>query len=106
MMAWMEKYFDVVEPWEAWWLLFGLAAQATFLGRWIVQWVATERRRKSVVPMLFWWFRLVGATLLLIYFIGRREPIGILGQAFGWTVYSRNIYFRLKHRAPPGEPPP
>ncbi|UCD74802.1 MAG: lipid-A-disaccharide synthase N-terminal domain-containing protein [Phycisphaerales bacterium] len=90
--SWMEKYFDVREPWELWWLFLGLAAQVVFFGRWIVQWIASERRGESYMPTFFWWISLAGATMLLIYFVGRREPIGILGQLTGWTVYSRNLY--------------
>ena len=101
--GWMQKYFDITEPWEMWWLLVGLTAQGVFFARWIVQWVASERRGESVMPTMFWWCSLVGATLLLLYFIGRREPVGVLGQAVGWTVYSRNLYLiRIKHRTPPG----
>jgi lipid-A-disaccharide synthase-like uncharacterized protein len=103
--SWAEHYLDVSEPWEMWWLLLGLLAQAVFFARWIIQWVASEVRRESVMPVLFWWCSLIGATMLLVYFIGRREPIGVLGQAIGWTVYSRNLYLiRIKHRAVPPEP--
>ena len=97
MSEWLQKWFDVGAPWEAWWLLMGLAAQGVFLARWIVQWIATERRGESVMPDLFWWCSLVGATMLLVYFIGRREPIGVIGQATGWIVYTRNLYYiRIK----------
>jgi lipid-A-disaccharide synthase-like uncharacterized protein len=103
--SWAEQYFDVTEPWEMWWLLLGLLAQAVFLSRWIIQWVTSEVRRESVMPVLFWWCSLLGATMLLVYFIGRREPIGVLGQAFGWTVYSRNLYLiRVKRRAGRSDP--
>ncbi len=96
---WMQEWFDVAAPWETWWLLVGLAAQGTFFARWIIQWTVSERRRESVIPTLFWWCSLAGATLLLIYFIGRREPVGVLGQAVGWIVYSRNLYLiRVKRR--------
>ena len=101
------RWLDVTEPWEIWWLLLGLTAQTTFFLRWIIQWVASERRRESVMPTLFWWCSLVGATMLLIYFVGRREPIGVLGQVIGWTVYSRNLYLiRIKHRRGLPEPAP
>lgn len=112
--GWMQRYLDVAQPWEVWWLGLGLAAQAIFFARWIIQWVASERRRESVMPVMFWWCSLLGATLLLVYFIGRREPVGVLGQLVGWTVYSRNLYLiRVRHRRPivteplpgPQEPP-
>ncbi len=91
--GWMSRWLDVTQPWELWWLGLGLVAQAAFFGRWVIQWVASERRRESVMPVLFWWCSLIGATMLLIYFVGRREPIGVLGQTVGWIVYSRNLYF-------------
>ncbi len=96
---WMQDWFNVAAPWETWWLLVGLAAQGTFFARWLIQWTVSERRRESVIPTLFWWCSLGGATLLLVYFIGRREPVGVLGQAVGWIVYSRNLYLiRVKRR--------
>ncbi len=102
---WMHDWFDVAAPWETWWLLVGLAAQGTFFARWIIQWTVSERRRESVIPTLFWWCSLAGATLLLVYFIGRREPVGVLGQAVGWIVYSRNLYLiRLKRRRSGDQP--
>jgi lipid-A-disaccharide synthase-like uncharacterized protein len=96
--GWMERYFDVREPWELWWLALGFIAQVVFFGRWLVQWIASERKGESHMPDLFWWCSLLGATMLLVYFIGRREPIGILGQLTGWTVYSRNLYLIKKKR--------
>lgn len=89
---WMVRWFNVTQPWEVWWLGLGLVAQFLFFGRWLVQWFASERRGESYIPTLFWWCSLIGATMLLIYFIGRREPIGVLGQCVGWIVYSRNLY--------------
>lgn len=98
---WVQQWLDVNQTWEAWWLLLGLAAQAVFFGRWIIQWIAAERQQASVMPILFWWCSLLGASMLMIYFIGRREPIGILGQAVGWLVYSRNLYLiKVKHAHP------
>ena len=104
---WMQDWFDVEAPWEMWWLLVGLAAQAAFFTRWIMQWIASERRGESVVPTVFWWFSLAGATMLLIYFVGRREPVGVLGQVIGWAVYSRNLYLiRTKRRLVISDPVP
>ncbi len=103
--GWAQQWLDVTEPWEMWWLLLGLLAQVTFFGRWIIQWVASEIRRDSVIPVLFWWCSLLGATMLLVYFVGRREPIGVLGQAIGWTVYSRNLYLiKVKRRTLQADP--
>ena len=104
---WMSRWLDVTHPWEAWWLFLGLTAQGIFFARWVVQWVASERRGESVVPTFFWWCSLLGATLLLIYFIGRHEPIGVLGQVTGWMIYGRNLYLiQVKKRRPSPEPVP
>ena len=84
------------QPWEISLFLFGLAGQAMFMGRFAWQWIVSERRRKSVIPVGFWYLSLLGATMLLTYFILRREPIGILGQGLGWIVYIRNLM--LIHR--------
>lgn len=72
-------------------VIFGLVAQLTFFLRWVVQWIASERRGESHVPAAFWWLSLAGASMLLLYFIMRRDPIGILGQGFGWLIYTRNL---------------
>jgi lipid-A-disaccharide synthase-like uncharacterized protein len=77
------------------WIGIGLLGQLLFTGRMLVQWIASERQGKSVVPPLFWWMSLVGSLLLLAYFLWRRDPIGLLGQAFGSFVYLKNIVWIL-----------
>ncbi|HUT32353.1 MAG TPA: lipid-A-disaccharide synthase N-terminal domain-containing protein [Planctomycetota bacterium] len=69
----------------------GFAAQLLFTSRFLVQWIASERKGQSVIPMAFWYFSMSGSTLLLIYAIWRRDPVFILGQAFGCIVYVRNL---------------
>lgn len=97
--AWMNKWLNVTEPWELWWIGLGLIAQMMFFGRWIIQWIASERRKESYMPEFFWWLSLFGATLLLVYFLVRREPVGTIGQLTGWIVYGRNLYLiRAKKR--------
>ena len=78
---------------ELWWIAIGLAAQGLFSARFIVQLVASERRRRSVVPEAFWYFSLLGGAMLLAYAIHKRDLVFILGQAFGMVVYARNVYF-------------
>lgn len=73
------------------WILFGLAGQAAFFSRFLVQWIASERQGKSVVPIAFWYLSLVGSATLFIYAIHRREPIFLLGQTVGCVVYVRNL---------------
>lgn len=78
---------------ELWWIAAGFAAQAMFSARFLVQIVASERARRSVVPEAFWYLSILGGTLLLAYAIHRQDPVFILGQAFGLVVYGRNVYF-------------
>ncbi|MBA2481095.1 MAG: lipid-A-disaccharide synthase N-terminal domain-containing protein [Planctomycetes bacterium] len=80
------------------WLIFGFSAQALFAGRLVVQWIATEKSRHSVVPESFWWLSLLGGLMLLVYFWRRGDPVGIAGQLFGNVVYIRNIYFLYSDR--------
>lgn len=75
------------------WVGIGLFGQALFSARFLVQWIATERKRRSVVPRQFWYFSVGGGLTLLAYAIYRLDPVFILGQAAGLLVYSRNLYF-------------
>ncbi len=78
------------------WLLIGLLGQAFFFLRFFVQWIASERRRRSVVPVQFWYFSVAGGVILLAYAIHRMDPVFIVGQAGGLFVYLRNLH--LIHR--------
>lgn len=73
------------------WRILGFAGQAMFASRFVVQWIVSERQRRSVIPTYFWYASLVGSLALLAYAIHIREPVFILGQAFGFVVYGRNI---------------
>jgi len=75
------------------WLSFGLLGQAFFSARFLVQWIASERRKQSVVPVQFWYFSVGGGLMLLAYAIYRQDPVFILGQGAGLFVYARNLYF-------------
>lgn len=75
------------------WVVLGFVAQALFTMRFVVQWIASERARKSVIPVAFWFFSIGGGVLLLIYALYRRDPVFIAGQALGLVVYIRNLYF-------------
>lgn len=74
------------------WILIGFLGQAMFSARFIVQWIASERARRSVIPMLFWYFSLAGGAVLLSYAIHKRDPVFIVGQSAGLLVYLRNVY--------------
>jgi lipid-A-disaccharide synthase-like uncharacterized protein len=75
------------------WVLLGFVAQFFFTMRFVVQWIASERARKSVMPVAFWFFSVGGGALLLVYALYRRDPVFIAGQALGLLVYLRNVYF-------------
>jgi lipid-A-disaccharide synthase-like uncharacterized protein len=75
------------------WVVLGFAAQGFFTMRFVVQWIASERARKSVIPVAFWFFSIGGGVLLLVYALYRRDPVFIAGQALGLLVYIRNLYF-------------
>ncbi len=75
------------------WLVVGFVGQAFFTMRFLVQWIVTEKQRKSVIPELFWYFSILGSVTLLSYAIYRKDPVFILGQSFGSVVYFRNLYF-------------
>ena len=80
------------------WVAVGLLGQVLFTGRMIVQWIASEKSKKSVVPTAFWWMSLIGASMLITYFIWRKDVVGILGQATGWGIYVRNLYLIYAHK--------
>jgi lipid-A-disaccharide synthase-like uncharacterized protein len=75
------------------WVILGFVAQGFFTMRFVVQWIASERARKSVIPVAFWFFSIGGGVLLLIYALYRKDPVFIAGQALGLLVYIRNLYF-------------
>jgi lipid-A-disaccharide synthase-like uncharacterized protein len=75
------------------WVILGFVAQGFFTMRFVVQWIASERARKSVIPVAFWFFSIGGGILLLAYALYRRDPVFIAGQALGLIVYFRNVYF-------------
>ena len=81
-----------------WWVILGFAAQGLFTMRFLVQWIASERAGRSVIPLAFWWFSIVGGTLLLAYALYRKDAVFILGQAFGVFVYLRNLHLVMRER--------
>jgi lipid-A-disaccharide synthase-like uncharacterized protein len=80
------------------WVGVGLLGQVFFTARFVVQWIASERRKQSVVPVHFWYFSVGGGLILLAYAIYRQDPVFIVGQGAGLFVYARNLY--LIRRAP------
>jgi lipid-A-disaccharide synthase-like uncharacterized protein len=80
------------------WLAIGFLGQAFFSARFLVQWIASERVGRSIIPVAFWFFSIGGGLTLLFYAIYRRDPVFIAGQAAGLLIYGRNIYFILREK--------
>ena len=80
------------------WLGIGFLGQALFSARFVIQWLASERMRRSVVPHAFWWFSLAGGVTLLAYALWRGDPVFVLGQGLGLFVYLRNLMLVRRHR--------
>ena len=85
------------------WLLIGFAGQALFSARFIVQWIASERAGRSVVPLAFWFFSIGGAAIVLAYGIQKRDPVIILGQALSFFIYFRNLALIARERRERGK---
>lgn len=79
------------------WLFIGFIGQGLFSARFLVQWLASEKQKKSVIPVMFWYFSILGGSTLLIYSIHKQDPVFIAGQAGGLLIYARNLYFVVKH---------
>lgn len=73
------------------WVILGFVAQGLFTMRFVVQWLASERAKASVIPVAFWIFSLGGGFLLLVYSIARQDPVFIAGQGLGLLIYIRNL---------------
>lgn len=82
------------------WLALGFTAQLLFSARFLVQWIASERAGRSVVPLAFWYLSIAGGGLLFIYAVWRKDPVFILGQATGVFIYSKNPYLISSERSP------
>jgi lipid-A-disaccharide synthase-like uncharacterized protein len=87
-MTMLAKYLDP----EHVWLFIGFLGQGLFAMRFIVQWLVSEKRRESTIPIAFWYFSVGGGLVLLAYSIYRGDPVFILGQFTGLFIYARNLY--------------
>ena len=81
---------------EAFWLSIGLVGQFCFTCRFLIQWLESERQKKSIIPRAFWYFSIFGGAILLSYAVYRKDPVFILGQSTGLIIYFRNLYFLRK----------
>ena len=84
---------------ETLWLVVGFAGQIAFTGRFVLQWLYSEYKKRSVITTSFWYLSIVGSSLLLAYAIYRQDPVFIAGQAFGSIVYFRNLQLIAKSRS-------
>lgn len=83
---------------NSFWIGLGFLAQLLFTGRFLIQWIASEKAHRSVVPITFWYLSILGSALLLLYAVYRMDPVFILGQSFGILVYVRNMYL-IRHES-------
>ena len=83
---------------EALWIGIGLVGQVFFFMRFFVQWIHSERQKRSVIPTAFWYFSIGGAAILLTYAIHRQDPVFILGQSMGFLIYTRNLVLLGRER--------
>jgi len=81
------------------WVAFGLGGQMLFGSRFVVQWISSERKKRSHIPIGFWYLSLCGGIITAIYAIHRRDPVFVIGQTGGLIVYIRNLMLIYKQRA-------
>lgn len=93
----MTDLYHQIASWFAahvtWWTMFGLVGQALFTSRFLVQWIASEKEKKSVIPTAFWYFSIAGGLIVFVYGVGRDDLVIMLGQGAGIFIYARNLYF-------------
>ena len=82
---------------ESLWLAVGFVGQLAFTGRFVLQWLYSEYKKRSVIPVGFWYLSIIGSALLLAYAIYRADPVFIVGQSFGFIVYLRNLQLIARH---------
>ena len=80
------------------WLIIGFLGQFLFSMRFFIQWLQSERMKKSIIPVAFWYFSVAGGVTLLAYAIHRKDPVFIVGQGSGLLIYARNLYFISKEK--------
>jgi lipid-A-disaccharide synthase-like uncharacterized protein len=85
---------DLMNPW----IIFGLLGQMIFASRFIIQWMYSEKKKKSVIPISFWYLSIAGGTILFIYAIYRKDIVFALGQGSGLLVYARNLVLITRHK--------
>jgi lipid-A-disaccharide synthase-like uncharacterized protein len=92
------RLLNITSWWSVAWIAVGLGGQVAFTGRTLIQWFISERRRQSVVPVVFWWLSLGGGVMLFAYFAWRQDVVGVLGQSAGVVIYARNLRLIAKQK--------
>ena len=87
-----------MNTWINGWVLFGFFGQFVFAMRFIVQWIISEKRKESVVPLSFWYLSICGGIILLIYAVYKKDPVFVIGQGSGLIVYIRNLMLITKKK--------
>ena len=87
----MIEYFSNLNQVEIYFLIIGFVGQGLFASRFIVQWIYSEKKGESHIPLIFWYLSIFGGIGLLIYAIFRKDPVIIIGQTFGIFIYLRNL---------------
>jgi lipid-A-disaccharide synthase-like uncharacterized protein len=97
-IAKLSQWWAQISSAELAWILFGFAAQSMFFMRFVLQWIASERVKRSIVPETFWYFSFAGGFMLFLYAVHRADPVIMVGQLMGLFIYSRNIYLIWLHK--------
>ena len=94
----MINYFLNLSSLEICFLVIGFTGQGLFASRFIVQWIYSEKKGESSIPITFWYLSIFGGLGLLIYAIFRKDPVIIMGQSFGIFIYLRNLILIYKKK--------
>ena len=94
----MSNYFINLTNIEILFLIIGFLGQGLFASRFIVQWIYSEKKGESYIPLIFWYLSIFGGIGLLIYAISRKDPVIIMGQTFGIFIYLRNLFLIYRKR--------
>lgn len=97
-IAKLTEWWAQVSSGELAWIAFGFGAQSMFFMRFVLQWIASERVKRSIVPETFWYFSFAGGFMLFIYAVHRADPVIMVGQLMGLVIYARNIYLIWLHK--------
>lgn len=95
LFDWLHDVF--IAQWD-FWVLWGFVAQFMFMMRFMIQWIASERVGRSIVPVAFWFFSIGGGSLLLTYAVVKKDPVFIAGQGLGLIIYFRNLWLIYKEK--------